>query len=438
MDKMQALIREVQALERELNACTRCGMCLAHCPLFAQTGKEADVSRGKIALIQGLIQGLFEDADGVRERLHQCLLCGSCAKGCPSGVNTLEIFMRTRVIITRYLGLPLIERLIFKKFLAHPDRFNKIMGSASACQGMLLKADTNLQGTFQARGASFPLKNRHFLPLSRRFFLQTRRAGERPSGSKALKVAFFVGCLVDKVFPSIANAVVRVLDHFGVEVVIPEGQGCCGMPALASGDGQTFESLVRRNLDLFSEQDVDYLVTACATCTSAIVHFWPSLMPSTDSAVTEKIRSLAGKTLDIHQFLVGRFDLAAAISEKFKDKEIITYHDPCHLKKSLGIFHEPRRVILAAGHELREMKASDACCGMGGSFNLRHYDLSRRIGLEKARNIAETGCRTVASGCPACMMQLSDMLARIEQPIRVVHPMEIYAEALLGHDSDGV
>jgi glycolate oxidase iron-sulfur subunit len=77
------------------------------------------------------------------------------------------------------------------------------------------------------------------------------------------------------------------------------------------------------------------------------------------------------------------------------------------------------------------MQDSDTCCGMGGSFNLAHYDISTRIGLQKARNIIDTGCSTVATSCPACMMQISDMLARLKQPVSVKHPVVIYAQALL-------
>ncbi|MBT7260341.1 MAG: (Fe-S)-binding protein, partial [Desulfobacula sp.] len=142
------------------------------------------------------------------------------------------------------------------------------------------------------------------------------------------------------------------------------------------------------------------------------------------------LKALAQKTVDISWLIEKRFDLSKGMPKDAGQKEVITYHDPCHLKKSLGVFKEPRQVILASGNQLKEMRQSDTCCGMGGSFNLDHYDLSSKIGLKKAKNIMDTECTIVATSCPACMMQISDMLAKKNQSIKVKHPVEIYAEAL--------
>ena len=113
MDKIKKLANDVKKLSAELAVCTRCGMCQANCPLFAQTHKEADVSRGKLVLINGLIEQMFDDPKGVNERLKRCLLCGSCSHGCPSRVNTVEIFLKARGIIAQYIGLPFSKKIIF-------------------------------------------------------------------------------------------------------------------------------------------------------------------------------------------------------------------------------------------------------------------------------------------------------------------------------------
>ena len=133
--------------------------------------------------------------------------------------------------------------------------------------------------------------------------------------------------------------------------------------------------------------------------------------------------------MDINAFLVDHLvpDISGATSHPHG--EVVTFHDPCHLKKSLGVSSQPRALIRAAGCHFVEMAESDKCCGMGGSFNLYHYDLSRAIGQLKQQSIADTGCTTVATGCPACMMQISDMLAKAASDIRVCHSIEIYAKA---------
>ncbi len=428
--KMKQLARAVRTLEDMLAVCTRCGTCQANCPLFAQTRQEADVSRGKLVLIQGLIDQMFEDPKGVNKRLQRCLLCGSCGHGCPSNVNTIDIFLKARAIITQYLGLPFAKKLIFKKLLASPETFNGIMGMVTPFQKFFFKKEDNFQGTSCSRIASPLLRHRHIIPLKSAPFNQTLENMEDTIKGKGVKVGFFVGCIIDKAFPNIAHSVVDVLAHFKAQMFIPSNQGCCGIPALASGDFETFEALVKANTTLFSKEKFDYLVTACATCSSTIINLWPSLLKNHDKKWLDQVKALAQKTVDISWLMEKRFDLSLKESKDTGPKEVVTYHDPCHLKKSLGVFKEPRQVIMASGKQLKEMSQSDTCCGMGGSFNLEHYELSSKIGLLKAKNIMDTKCSTVATSCPACMMQISDMLAKEKQAIKVKHPVEIYAEAL--------
>ena len=438
---MHQLAQEVRKLEKEIAVCTSCGMCQANCPLFAQTHKEADVSRGKLVLIKGLFQEMFEDAKGVDQRLQKCLLCGSCAHGCPSNVNTLEIFLKARAIIAQYQKMPFFQKNIFKNYLSHPEIFNEIISKLAPFQKLLFKKEKNLQGTSCARFASPVLRNRHIIPVKNISFNKTLKGQDLIIKGKGVKVAFFTGCIIDKIFPDIARSTIDVLKHFKAQVFIPVNQGCCGIPAIASGDIKTFKTLVKTNINLFLKQDVDYLVTACATCTATIVNLWPSLLKDEDEKFLKQVEKLARKTVDISWLMEKRFDIFSAISESSKKegtKEIITYHDPCHLKKSLGVFEEPRQVLLASGSELKEMADSDTCCGMGGSFNLKYYDISSEIGLKKAKNIIKTKCSTVATSCPACMMQISDMLAKLNHSVCVKHPVEIYAQALKACKQQGL
>lgn len=430
MAGMNELANRLKELEDQLVICNRCGMCQSVCPLYEQTRKESDVARGKLALLDGLSKNLFTDPDGVDKRLNNCLLCGSCAANCPSGVSVLEIFIKARAIIAEFKGLSPAKRLILKKMLANPATFDRLTELAGKFQGLFTKSDKNAQGTSCARLVSPLLHNRHLLPMADKPFHKTRASVDTRTGRSGLRVAFFTGCIIDKMFPRIANDLLDVLEYHGVGTWIPGGQGCCGIPALASGDRATFEKLVEYHVDLFDSQKYDYLVTACATCTSTIKKLWPSIYGGKASGTREKIRQLSERTLDINQFLVNKVGLHDMSTGMDADGEAVTYHDPCHLKKSLGVFKEPRQLIQASGKNLVEMEGSDKCCGMGGSFNLYHYDVSSKIGTIKQKNIADTGCKTVSTGCPACMVQISDMLAKGGLNIRVRHPLELYAEFL--------
>ncbi|MFH2061300.1 MAG: (Fe-S)-binding protein [Pseudomonadota bacterium] len=430
MGNINTLAFLVKELEDQLVVCIRCGMCQSVCPVFEQTGREADVARGKLALLNGLMTKLFTDPDGVNDRLNKCLLCGSCAANCPSGVNVLEIFIKARAILTEYKGLSFVKKIIFKQMLSKPKTFDTIMVWAEKFQNLMVKSNTTAQGTSCARFVSPLLKHRHFMPIAKQPFHTSLDTLDLVSQSPGIKVAFFTGCLIDKIMPQIGIALVKVLRHKNVGLFIPDNQGCCGIPALASGDRKTFTALLEHNVKLFLKQDFDYLITACATCTSTIKKLWPSLYQGNDNGLKTIIDDLSKKTMDINQFLIDVIKIKPDVGSNKNQSETITYHDPCHLKKSLGIFTQPRQLITASGHELIEMKDADKCCGMGGSFNLFHYDISTKIGNLKQQNIIETNCSTIASGCPACIMQISDMLSKTGSGIQVKHPIELYADSL--------
>ena len=134
--------------------------------------------------------------------------------------------------------------------------------------------------------------------------------------------------------------------------------------------------------------------------------------------------------MDISQFLCRIAGLKKQKKVPDAPKSIVTYHDPCHLAKSLSVRAEPRQVIRAsANYTLTEMIEPDRCCGMGGSFNLYHYDISSQIGDIKRQDIEDTGCHTLATSCPACMMQISDMLSKGKGGIRVKHAIELQKRA---------
>ncbi len=435
MAELNELIRLMRELEDQLVVCMRCGMCQSVCPLFEQTGLESDVARGKLALLDGLLKEMFDDAEGLQQRLTKCLLCGSCAANCPSGVSVVEIFMKARAILAGYTGLPPAKRLVLRGMLANPGLFDRMAEWGSRFQKVFTRPVNDVVGTSCARIASPLLEGRHFKALARTPFHKERPSLSTGPGKSGLRVAFFVGCLVDKIYPEIARDTLAVLDHHGVGVFLPPHQGCCGIPAVSSGDTRTFKGLVRHNVELFEKESFDALVTACATCTATIKEIWPMMVGDDDAKLKTSVEALAAKTMDISQFLVSKAGVAPHTGDGAA-RGPVTYHDPCHLKKSLGVHAEPRAVLEAGGrHRLVEMRDADRCCGMGGSFNLQHYRISSDIGRLKRDNIVATGCKVVATSCPACMHQLADALSRAGDEIAVKHPVQLYAESIRRHVS---
>ncbi len=424
------LARLLGELEDQLVVCMRCGLCQSVCPLYAQTGRESDVARGKLALLDGLAKDMVQDAAAVQERLSHCLLCGSCAANCPSGVKALDIFLKARALLAGYQGLSPAKKLIFRGLLARPALFNLLLSLAPKLQGVLAKPASELLGTSCARFTS-PLGERHFRRLAAKpLHALIPEMNSAPAPGKP-RVAFFVGCLIDKVYPEVGQAVVKVLGHHGVGLAIPPTQACCGMPALSAGDTQAFEQMLRHNLARLRPERFDYLVTACATCLSAIKKLWPLMSQGLSPAEKAQVEAISQKAIDISQFLVDKQMLASANGPAGGQADRLTYHDPCHLKKSLGVAAQPRQLLAATpGCQLVEMAEADWCCGMGGSFNLLHYEQSAAIGQRKLQNILASGCRGVTTSCPACMLQISDALSRAGQDVAVKHVIQVYAAGL--------
>ena len=135
--------------------------------------------------------------------------------------------------------------------------------------------------------------------------------------------------------------------------------------------------------------------------------------------------------MDISQFLVDVLQVAPAQDAGKSSDATVTYHDPCHLAKSLKVRNQPRDLIRAnADCTFVEMAGADTCCGNGGSFNLQNYDLSKQIGMDKRQNILASGAGTVATSCPACMMQIRDVLSQSHDQVKVRHVVEIYADTI--------
>lgn len=430
MSELNELARSLKEIENQLTDCMKCGMCQGVCPVFKETGDEGDVARGKIFLLERMSDLMLTDAKGVKTRLDKCLMCGTCASNCPSGVKILEIFIKARAALTEYIGLSPVKKLIFRGMLKNPRAMNLLIETASKFQGLgTTQADVDL-GTHCSKLLSRVIGDRHFLPLAKKPLHKIQPSLSTPVGKSGIKVAFFPGCVTDKMNPEVGQATLKVLEHHGVGVFMPKGQACCGIPALASGDRKTFDSLLAHNTDLFSEKGFDYLITPCATCTATLKEIWPMMARDTSKAKA-LADEWAPKVMDISQFLVDVLHVEPAGQKTGMPSVSVTYHDPCHLQKSLGVSAQPREIIKANTNcTFVEMSAANTCCGNGGSFNLQNYDLSRSIGMKKRDNIIASGAQIVATSCPACMMQIRDVLSQNHDKIKVKHVIELYAEAL--------
>ena len=416
----------IEKFQANLNTCTRCGFCMSACPVYREEKVESSVARGKIVLVRSLLSGDLTATKEMEEQLNRCTLCSTCAQNCPAGTNVPSVITAARADKVKQRGVPFPYGLIYRWLLPRRRLFGYTVRFVSWFQGIFFP---KTQGTI--RHLSFFLsalgKGRHIPRIAPKFLRQSIPEVNKPPAGVETKytVGYFTGCMTDFVFPELGIKIVNFLTKNGVEVIVPRGQGCCGAPVfLGAGDFATGRKMADVNVAAF--KNVDFTVTDCATCASAMKDY-AKFLADTDER-KQAYTEFTDKIKDITEFLVDVLKLppsAYRAAAEFKGKTV-TFHEPCHLGRYLGVKEQPR-YILKSIPDIRyvEMPDADRCCGMAGTFSVNFYDLSKKIADRKAASIATTGADIVVTDCPGCQVQLLDTTTRRGMPQEVRHIMEL-------------
>jgi Fe-S oxidoreductase len=245
------------------------------------------------------------------------------------------------------------------------------------------------------------------------------------------KAAFYAGCLIDFAYPETGEALVRILNKAGIEVLFPQEQTCCGAPARYNGAYEVAAGNAIDNIKALLAEDVQYVVSACPTCTVALDHEFINTFESLGQTEwLPQARVLAAKTIDFSTLVKKLVDEGRLTLKEGQQLGPITYHDSCHLKRTLKVSEQPRELLQKAGYELTEMFECDMCCGMGGSYSLKLPEISAPILQRKLKNIKDTGAPVVAMDCPGCVMQIRGGFDQDGAAVKVLHTAEILAEQL--------
>ena len=240
-----------------------------------------------------------------------------------------------------------------------------------------------------------------------------------------MRVQLFGTCMVDSFFPEVGDATLRLLEHFGVEVVYPHGQTCCGQPAFNAGYRAEARGAAEHFLSIFTGNDP--IVTPSGSCAAMVKHHYPELFRDAPQ-LQEKANSVAGRVFEISQFLVR---VLHAQERVYGGAGRLTYHSSCHLTRALGVREEPLLLIAALkGTQFVPMPDALRCCGFGGMFMAKLPEISCALADEKAESIIATGADTVTGCDSACLMTIADALKRRGSSIRVAHLVQLLAEGL--------
>jgi L-lactate dehydrogenase complex protein LldE len=242
-----------------------------------------------------------------------------------------------------------------------------------------------------------------------------------------MKVALYVTCLVDQIEPNVGRASVALLRRAGCDVVFDDEQTCCGQPACNSGYPSQAAPLAKRVIEQFERSGADALVLPSGSCAAQIRHYG-SLFDS-DAQWRERAFALSMRTFELSWFLSHRAPLSSSPSA-FQGS--VAWHDSCHGLRDLGLGKEGRLLLsLVKGLRLVELPNADDCCGFGGTFAVKHPELSVAIADRKIEEIARSGVDVVTGGDTSCLMHLGTRLSAIGSKVRAVH----FAELLAGEEA---
>lgn len=408
--------------------CIRCASCLNVCPVYRLVGGHVfgKVYTGAIGtVLTACIEG-WQASQGLEQL---CVHCGACREVCPAKIDLPGLILEVRRRAAGAAPQPLVSRAAFS-LVSHRRAFHALLRAASLAQkplkdGAYLR-HLPLWLSEAGKGRRLPALSAE--PLRDRFPQLAQPRSPR-------RVAFFAGCLIDFVYPEIGQAVVRVLNRAGIEVVFPDGQTCCGAPAVFSGAPDAAQANARDNLEAFSNEEFEAVISACPTCTAALKSSMPGLLrEAAEEALAERAGQLAAKVVDLATFFRRLVEEGSLRLRKGAGLPALTYHDSCHLKRTLHAERPPRELLREAGYETKEMRESDVCCGLGGSYSLKLPEVSAAMLGRKLSSIEATHAAGVAVDCPGCLMQIRGGAAAAQVPVQVRHTAQWVASLLDGAD----
>jgi glycolate oxidase iron-sulfur subunit len=405
--------------EKILRACVHCGFCTATCPTYVLDGNELDSPRGRIYLIKDMLEHDRPATEEVTRHIDRCLSCLACMTTCPSGVHYMHLVDHARAHIEQTYRRPLGERFLramLAKLMPYPKRFRLALGAA-----LVAKPFTPIVAALGLKRLAAMLRLSSWRWPHRPLAPQTFPA----AGPRQARIALLAGCVNDLLAPDINAAAVAVLTRHGVEVVLPEGLGCCG--SLVHHMGRKREALAqaRATIDAFvAIEDLDAIVITASGCGTTMKDY--GFMLRNDPDYAERAARVSALTKDITEYLAGvplkilREPNQAAGDAHDPQGFIVAYHAACSLQHGQSVTRQPKDLLTKLGFVVRDISDGHLCCGSAGTYNILQPDIARRLRDLKVGTIERLRPDVIAAGNLGCITQIA---TGTEVP--VVHTVEL-------------
>jgi glycolate oxidase iron-sulfur subunit len=368
--------------EAILRACVHCGFCTATCPTYQLLGDELDGPRGRIYLIKQVLEGA-PVTQKTQLHLDRCLTCRNCETTCPSGVKYGRLADIGRAVVEQRVQRPLADRLkrtLLKEALPRKWIFTPVFKAGQLLRPLLSHA---LQD--KLRPAAAP--------------------GRWPTRSHARKMLVLEGCVQPAMAPNINAATARVLDAFGVQLIVAPKAGCCGALRYHLNDQQAGLDDMRRNIDAWWPlvDEVEAIVMTASGCGVTVKEYGHLL--AHDSAYAEKAARISALTRDLSE-IIPQFEAELGARIKGKTSKRVAWHPPCTLQHGQQIRGKVEGVLRAAGVDVTLCADSHLCCGSAGTYSVLQPELAQQLRDSKLAALAATGADEIVSANIGCLAHL--------------------------------
>ena len=390
--------KDNRSTEKIFKKCVHCGMCNATCPTYQLLGDELDGPRGRIYLIQDMLENEKKPTSKVVKHIDRCLSCYSCMTTCPAGVNYMHLIDHGRKYIEKNYQRPFFDRVI-RNFLSlvliNPVYLRLI--NFFVIIGKLFKffMPNKIKVMIDLMPTSFPKK-----------ILKQKEVYKIKTKKKVARVALLTGCVQKEISPQINESTIRILNRHGVEVIVPKKIRCCGSLNHHLGKEEKAHQDFVNNINIWHKEylkgNLDAILSNTSGCGTTIKDY--EFIFKNDKEMKKKAKKISELTKDVSEYLYDNLKL----NFKAKDKKYrIAYHSACSMQHGQKVHSQPIALLAKTKNEILEIPDGHICCGSAGIYNILQSKIAKELLKNKIKNIRNLNPQIISTGNIGCITQIS-------------------------------
>jgi len=403
--------KDNKSSEKIFRKCVHCGMCNATCPTYQLLGDELDGPRGRIYLIQDMLENEKKPSKNVVKHIDRCLSCYGCMTTCPSEVNYMHLIDHGRNYVEKNFQRPFFDRILrdaLSKILPNSKLFKLMSYLVKLGKFFKILLPSKLKNMMKLMPSSFPKKT-----------LKEKEIYRAKLKKPIARVALLTGCVQKELSPQINESTIRLLNRHGVEVIVPKKIQCCGSLNHHLGKQDLAHKDFINNINIWYDEylrgNLDAILSNTSGCGTTLKDY--GFIFRNNKELKKKAKKISELTKDVSEYLSKNLNLKF-ISKSKKLK--IAYHSACSMQHGQKVHSQPMELLSKTGNEILEIPDGHICCGSAGTYNILQTDIADKLLKNKVDNIESLKPDVISTGNIGCITQISNATK-----IPILHTIEI-------------